>query len=74
VGKFAKIKANDYSPQFPLRLMSKDMNLVGDAANATAAVLPAASAVQETFSGALASSGDLDLSAVTPFVRNLKKS
>lgn len=74
VGKFPKIKANDYAPQFPLRLMSKDMNLVGDAAVATSATLPAASAVQATFSGALASSGDLDLSAITPFVENLKKS
>ena len=73
VGKFAKIKANDYAPQFPLRLMSKDMNLVGDAATATSATLPAASAVQATFSGALGASGDLDLSAITPFVVNLKK-
>lgn len=27
-GKLKKIKENDYSPEFPLRLMSKDMNLV----------------------------------------------
>ena len=27
VGKFQKIKNGDYSPEFPLRLMSKDMDL-----------------------------------------------
>src|SRR5258708_558544 len=27
-GKIRKIKANDYSPEFPLRLMSKDIDLV----------------------------------------------
>jgi 3-hydroxyisobutyrate dehydrogenase-like beta-hydroxyacid dehydrogenase len=74
VGKFPKIKENDYSPQFPLRLMTKDMNLVGDAATAAGAQLPAASAVQATFSAALPASGDLDLSAITPFVAALKKS
>jgi 3-hydroxyisobutyrate dehydrogenase-like beta-hydroxyacid dehydrogenase len=31
-GKFRKIKDGDYSPEFPLRLMSKDMDLVMDAA------------------------------------------
>ena len=33
LGKILKIKTADYSPQFPLHLMSKDMNLVGDAAD-----------------------------------------
>ena len=32
LGKFPQIKAGDYSPQFPLHLMSKDMNLVQIAA------------------------------------------
>jgi hypothetical protein len=41
-GKFRKIKDNDYSPEFPLRLMSKDMDLVMDAARASGANLPAA--------------------------------
>jgi 3-hydroxyisobutyrate dehydrogenase-like beta-hydroxyacid dehydrogenase len=72
VGKFQKIKANDYSPQFPLRLMSKDMNLVGDAASAAGTELPVTSIVQSTLSSALPTSGDLDLSAITPFVASLK--
>jgi 3-hydroxyisobutyrate dehydrogenase-like beta-hydroxyacid dehydrogenase len=67
-GKFRKIKEGDYSPEFPLRLMSKDMDLVMDAASASGADLPAASAAWRVLTSSLASSGDLDLSAITPFV------
>jgi len=41
-GKITKIKDGDYSPEFPLRLMSKDMDLVMDAARESGAHLPAA--------------------------------
>ncbi len=71
LGKFAKIKAGDYSAQFPLHLMSKDMSLVHAAAADSGAELPAASATQQIFEQALPESGDLDLSAITPFVLNL---
>jgi 3-hydroxyisobutyrate dehydrogenase-like beta-hydroxyacid dehydrogenase len=74
VGKFQKIKINDYAPQFPLRLMSKDMNLVGDAARAAGAILPAADVVQSTLNAALPASGDLDLSAIAPFIADIKTS
>jgi 3-hydroxyisobutyrate dehydrogenase-like beta-hydroxyacid dehydrogenase len=67
-GKFRKIKDGDYSPEFPLRLMSKDMDLVMDAARASGADLPAASVAQSVLASNLRSSGDLDLSAITPFV------
>jgi 3-hydroxyisobutyrate dehydrogenase-like beta-hydroxyacid dehydrogenase len=67
-GKFRKIQDGDYSPEFPLRLMSKDMDLVMDAAKISGADLPAASAAQRVLTSSLASSGDLDLSAITPFV------
>ena len=40
VGKFQKIKNGDYSPEFPLRLMSKDMDLAMNAAKSSGAVLP----------------------------------
>jgi len=70
VGKLEKIKHADYSPQFPLRLMSKDMDLVLDAANESGAVLPITSVVQSCFSTALSSSGDLDLSSIAPFILN----
>jgi 3-hydroxyisobutyrate dehydrogenase-like beta-hydroxyacid dehydrogenase len=67
-GKFRKIKDGDYSPEFPLRLMSKDMNLVMDAARASGADLPAASVADSVLASNLAANGDLDLSAITPFV------
>lgn len=68
VGKFKKIKANDYSPEFPLRLMSKDMDLVMQTAAAVGARLPAASVAQSVLASNLAASGDLDLAAITPSV------
>jgi 3-hydroxyisobutyrate dehydrogenase/glyoxylate/succinic semialdehyde reductase len=70
VGKLEKIKHADYSPQFPLRLISKDMDLVLDAANESGAVLPATSAVQSCFSAALTSDGDLDMSSIARFILN----
>ena len=68
VGKFKKIKANDYSPEFPLRLMSKDMDLVMQTAAAVGARLPAASVAQSVLASNLAASGNLDLAAITPSV------
>jgi 3-hydroxyisobutyrate dehydrogenase-like beta-hydroxyacid dehydrogenase len=67
-GKFRKIKDGDYSPEFPLRLMSKDMDLVMDAARAVGAELPAASVAQSILASNVPASGDLDLAAITPFV------
>ena len=67
-GKFRKIKEGDYSPEFPLRLMSKDMDLVMDAARATGAELPAASVACSVLASNVPNSGDLDLAAITPFV------
>jgi 3-hydroxyisobutyrate dehydrogenase-like beta-hydroxyacid dehydrogenase len=67
-GKIRKIKADDYSPEFPLRLMSKDMDLVMDAARTSGADLPAASVAQSVLAAHVTTSGDLDLSAITPFV------
>jgi 3-hydroxyisobutyrate dehydrogenase-like beta-hydroxyacid dehydrogenase len=67
-GKFRKIKDSDYSPEFPLRLMSKDMNLVMDAAKASGAYLPAASVAYSLLASNVSTSGDLDLSAITALV------
>ena len=67
-GKLKKIKDNDYSPEFPLRLMSKDMNLVIEAAKASSADLPAARVAQSVFASNLSSNGNQDLSAITAFV------
>jgi 3-hydroxyisobutyrate dehydrogenase-like beta-hydroxyacid dehydrogenase len=68
VGKLKKIETDDYSPQFPLRLMSKDMDLIIETARAVGADLPAACATKSVLNANLKASGDLDLSAITPFV------
>jgi 3-hydroxyisobutyrate dehydrogenase-like beta-hydroxyacid dehydrogenase len=68
IGKLQKIKTHDYSPEFPLRLMSKDMDLVMDAATASGADLPAASVAQTVLACNVPRSGNLDLSAITPYV------
>jgi 3-hydroxyisobutyrate dehydrogenase-like beta-hydroxyacid dehydrogenase len=68
VGKLKKIETDDYSPQFPLRLMSKDMDLIMETARAVGADLSAGCAAKSVLDANLKSSGDLDLSAITPFV------
>jgi 3-hydroxyisobutyrate dehydrogenase len=68
VGKFQKIKSDDYSPEFPLRLMSKDLDLAMNAARSSGAVLPAAAAAQSVLASNISTNGDLDLAAITPFV------
>jgi 3-hydroxyisobutyrate dehydrogenase-like beta-hydroxyacid dehydrogenase len=70
-GKFAKIGTGDYSPQFPLHLMTKDLNLVQSAADQSGAELPAGSATRQMFVEALAERGELDISAVASYVRTL---
>jgi 3-hydroxyisobutyrate dehydrogenase-like beta-hydroxyacid dehydrogenase len=68
VGKFRKIENGDYSPEFPLRLMSKDMDLAMNAAKESGADLPAATVAQSVLTANISASGDLDLAAITPFV------
>jgi 3-hydroxyisobutyrate dehydrogenase-like beta-hydroxyacid dehydrogenase len=68
VGKIRKIKDGDYSPEFPLRLASKDLDLVMDAARASGADLPAAAVAQSVFASNVAASGDLDVAAIAPIV------
>jgi len=72
VGKIQKIKNNDYSPEFPLRLMSKDMDLVMETALAAGANLPAACVAQSMLASSLPTNSDLDLSSITPFVVDQK--
>jgi 3-hydroxyisobutyrate dehydrogenase len=73
-GKIQKIKNNDYSPEFPLRLMSKDMNLVMEAAETSGADLPAARVAQSVLASNLITNGEQDLSAITPSVIGRKVS
>jgi 3-hydroxyisobutyrate dehydrogenase-like beta-hydroxyacid dehydrogenase len=74
VGKFQKIKNGDYSPEFPLRLMSKDMDLAMNAARSSGAVLPAATVTQSVLASNISENGDLDLAAITPFVTGQRTS
>jgi 3-hydroxyisobutyrate dehydrogenase-like beta-hydroxyacid dehydrogenase len=67
-GKIRKIKDNDYSPEFPLRLMSKDIDLVMEAAKTSGADLPAAREAQSVLASNLSSNGDRDFSAITPSI------
>ena len=73
-GKFSKIKADDFSPEFPLHLMNKDLNLVQSAADRSGAELPAGWATKQIFEEALAERGELDISAITSYVRALANS
>ena len=68
VGKLKKIEAEDYSPQFPLRLMSKDMDLIMETGRSVGADLTAGCAAKSVLDANLKKNGDLDLSAITPFV------
>jgi 3-hydroxyisobutyrate dehydrogenase-like beta-hydroxyacid dehydrogenase len=70
-GKIQKFKNNDYSAEFPLRLMSKDMNLVMESAKTSGADLPAARVAQSVLASNLISNGEQDLSAITPFIVGL---
>ena len=64
VGKLARVAANDYSPQFPLRLMNKDFELILKAAAQTHISMPATEAAFYVNSEELAGNNEKDFSAV----------
>jgi len=64
VGKLARVATNDYSPQFPLRLMHKDFELILDEAAQEQFTMPATEAAFRVNSDELAHSGEEDFSAV----------
>src|SRR5216684_4535774 len=64
VGKLARIATNDYSPQFPLRLMNKDFDLILNAAAKAQVRMPATEAAFYVNSEELADENDEDFSAV----------
>ena len=70
-GKFAKIRNRDYSPQFPLHLMNKDMDLARSAAEQSGAEVPAGHTTARIFDEASAKSGELDISSITSYVLSL---
>src|SRR5271154_2041423 len=64
VGKLERATNNDYSPQFPLRLMNKDFGLILKLAAAVGAQMPAARAALEVNAAQLTPGNEQDFSAV----------
>ena len=64
VGKLASVAVNDYRPQFPLRLMNKDFDLILRAAARAQVPMPATEAAFHVNSEELAGSEEEDFSAV----------
>src|SRR6202166_1989141 len=64
VGKLVRIAVNDYSPQFPLRLMHKDLQLILNAAAKEQVRMPATEAAFYVNSEELAGAEEEDFSAV----------
>jgi 3-hydroxyisobutyrate dehydrogenase-like beta-hydroxyacid dehydrogenase len=63
-GKLATAKRNDYAPQFPIRLMSKDFGLVLTAAAECGLSMPATEAAAVVNSAEAEAGGEEDFSAV----------
>jgi 3-hydroxyisobutyrate dehydrogenase-like beta-hydroxyacid dehydrogenase len=64
IGKLARAAINDYSPQFPLRLMNKDFQLILKEAAQEHINMPATEAAFRVNSMELAQNGEADFSAV----------
>lgn len=64
VGKLQRAIKNDYSPQFPIRLMNKDFGLILNLAAAVGARMPAAGAAFEINARQLNQGLEQDFSAV----------
>jgi 3-hydroxyisobutyrate dehydrogenase len=64
LGKLATAKRNDYAPQFPIRLMSKDFGLILTAAARCGLSMPATEAAAVVTSAEAAAGGEEDFSAV----------
>ena len=66
-----KVRGWNRSQTATLHLMNKDLGIVQNAATCSVASLPAASATISTFGQAVGDRGELDISAITPYVRGL---
>jgi len=74
VGKFKRVMLNDFSPQFPLRLMNKDFRLILDTAAAAWVPLPATAAAFQINVAECANETDEDFSAVIRQMEKLARS
>jgi 3-hydroxyisobutyrate dehydrogenase-like beta-hydroxyacid dehydrogenase len=64
VGKLERARKNDYSPQFPLRLMNKDFGLIFNLAATVGARMPATEVAFEVNARQLEQGDEQDFSAV----------
>lgn len=72
-GKQPKIQQEDYTPEFPLQWMHKDLHLVTQTAYEAGIALPATSTIKEAFGLAKASgNGEKDFSAVYDYFKKQK--
>jgi len=62
--KLLRAKHDDYSPQFPLRLMNKDFKLILEKAGELGAPMPATAAAHQINAARTAVNGDEDFSSV----------
>jgi 3-hydroxyisobutyrate dehydrogenase-like beta-hydroxyacid dehydrogenase len=62
--KLLRAERDDYSPQFPLRLMNKDFGLILDKAAELGAPMPATAAARQIFAARTAVNGNEDFSSV----------
>jgi 3-hydroxyisobutyrate dehydrogenase len=73
LGKLGKAASDDFSPQFPLRLMNKDFGLILDMARAKNAHMPATETAFRISNSALPGDGNEDMSAVMRYMERLNR-
>jgi 3-hydroxyisobutyrate dehydrogenase-like beta-hydroxyacid dehydrogenase len=73
IGKLTKAAREDYSPQFPLSLMSKDFHLILETAKSVGVEMPATASASHINSMELAESPSQDFSAVIRQMEELAK-
>ena len=71
--KLSRAQRDDYSPQFPLRLMNKDFGLILDKAAELGAPMPATAAAHQIFAARTAVNGDEDFSSVIDEMEHLAR-
>jgi 3-hydroxyisobutyrate dehydrogenase len=71
LGKLSRAARGDYSPQFPLPLMNKDLRLILQLADEVHTAMPATSAAFQVNTETLSRYGDLDFSTVLEYMEQV---
>src|SRR5271154_4086736 len=71
--KLIRAEHNDYSPQFPLKLMNKDFGLILDKASELGVPMPATAAAHQINAARAAGNGDEDFSSVISEMERLAR-